>query len=430
MSSAARRRGLDEHVGGVDRVRLGVDPGRAPGQDLVDAGQQLGRLAPARAAQQRDAVGARGERADRRAGEQHVAVVVEPDREDVGHAGTSRSMASVEVARAPGRGVDLLGAACARVGTSTASAPGGAGGLDVGADVADDDAGAAGRRRAARRRAGSGRARACGTRSRRRARAGSTRADRAGRAAPPSAHGWPRRPRARAARGRSRSGWRRPRSATPASRSRAERLARARHRLDPRRVAVVGDVGDQRPVAVEEHRRGAGHGRRPEAPASPRSHHAMAAKGISDARAEHRRDLARRARPGRDARPGELGGPGEPAGAEDGRRRSAARARGAGERAAAARGAARAASAVATSAPMPAAAVAKWRGRRPRGRRRARASRGRGAAHQHVVGVARLLGQRDPRAAPGARGARRGGAPATIRQPAAVTRRPRSASSR
>ena len=50
-----------------------------------------------------------------------------------------------------------------------------------------------------------------------------------------------------------------------------ERLARAGHRLDARRVAVVGDVGDQRAVAVEQHRRrqGAGRGaRRPPAGAA------------------------------------------------------------------------------------------------------------------------------------------------------------------
>ena len=60
---------------------------------------------------------------------------------------------------------------------------------------------------------------------------------------------------------------------------------------------------------------------------------------------------------------------------------------------------------------------------------RARASRGRAAAHEGVVAVARLLGQADPR--------RRGGTgcsamrrPLAIRRPCAVSRRPRSASSR
>ena len=49
-----------------------------------------------------------------------------------------------------------------------------------------------------------------------------------------------------------RSGWRRRRGGTPGGAQPVERRARAGHRLDQRRVAVVGDVDDERAVAVEQ----------------------------------------------------------------------------------------------------------------------------------------------------------------------------------
>ena len=70
-------------VAAVDGWRVGVDPRRAPDEHVVDARAAARAAGAARAAEQRDAVGARGDRADRRPGEQHVAVVVEPDGEHV-----------------------------------------------------------------------------------------------------------------------------------------------------------------------------------------------------------------------------------------------------------------------------------------------------------------------------------------------------------
>jgi hypothetical protein len=68
-----------------DRIGLGIDPRRAPDDQLVDSREQLGGAAPARAAQQRDAVGTRGERPQSRPGEQDIAVVVEAHGEHARH---------------------------------------------------------------------------------------------------------------------------------------------------------------------------------------------------------------------------------------------------------------------------------------------------------------------------------------------------------
>ena len=84
---------------------------------------------------------------------------------------------------------------------------------------------------------------------------------------------------------------------TPARAQAVERLAGARHRLDPLRVAVVGHVGDQRPVAVEQDRLGARprRGRAARAPAArrptPYSHQRRGGERHRRARPQHRRDL-------------------------------------------------------------------------------------------------------------------------------------------
>ena len=335
-----------EQVGGVDRIRLGVDPRRAPVSTSSTPGSSSAAWRPRgpHSSVTRSAPAASARIAGP-ASRTSPSLSSRTARTS-GHAGTSsRSTASVEVARPPGRGVDLLGAG-ARGRHEHRPRAGGTGG-PTSAPMSPTTRTRAGRRRAARRRAGSGRARACGTRSRRPGRAGSTRADRAGRAAPPSARGRRRRPRARAARGRCRTGWRRPRRRRRRRAVARSASTRARHRLDQRRVAVVGDVGDQRAVAVEQHRRRAsGTAGARQAPASRR------AATMPWQRTGSRRSCASIvatsrgvARPGRDARPRELRGPREPASADEAAARRGAAAAG-GER----RG---------DDAPMPAAAVAR-----------------------------------------------------------------------
>ena len=163
-----------------------------------------------------------------------------------------------------------------------------------------------------------------------------------------------------------------------------ERLARARHELDPRRVAVVRDVDDQRVVAVEEHgvgqRRRTG-GRRPAEPR--RARHAAQPPRARRRTAWRRswrpswRPRAASRGPGAMRRQASSAVPREPAGA--GRRRA-----GAAGRPPAGRRRRRPPPAVATCAPAPAAVRA--------------AALAPAAAvqdvHQRVVGVAGLLVQR------------------------------------
>ncbi len=122
------------------RARLGLDPGRLEHEHFVDAGQRLARPPPRRPAHQRQPRRARGERAQRRPGQQHVAVVVLPNREHV-HAGppSSRSHRFAEVARDDRCGIDL-GLQRDRGRDQDRAGAGGARGVDVGADVADHHA--------------------------------------------------------------------------------------------------------------------------------------------------------------------------------------------------------------------------------------------------------------------------------------------------
>src|SRR5439155_1602818 len=67
-----------------------------------------------RSAQQRDAVGTLSERPDRGTGEENVAVVVEPDGKDVGHAASGVMAAAGVVAPAAGGGSPRSSATAAR----------------------------------------------------------------------------------------------------------------------------------------------------------------------------------------------------------------------------------------------------------------------------------------------------------------------------
>ena len=110
----------------VDRRGSGSIHGARQHEHLVDAGQQPAAWPPARAAQQRHVVGAGGDRADRRAGEQDVAVVVEPDDERRGSCRAPRAAASTAAARsarAPRARRATSSARVRGVGTSTAARP-------------------------------------------------------------------------------------------------------------------------------------------------------------------------------------------------------------------------------------------------------------------------------------------------------------------
>ena len=156
-------------------------------------------------------------------------------------------------------------------------------------------------------------------------------------------------------------------AARPRARSRSSASRAPGHRHDPLRIAVVGHVDDERPVAVEQHRLGP----RPRAAGAagararrrmPREPGTVAANGMTALVTTIVAHLARRARPGRDPR----------ATASSAVPRAQPRA--------AARGRARWPPAAAASArPRAGAVVAGARGGGRAGRRRARASRGRAA---------------------------------------------------
>ena len=357
-----------------------------------------------------------GERADRRAGEQDVAVVVEPDREDVRHAGSGRSAVDrgLEVRARPRRRAAISSRARPRRRHEDPARAGGARRLDVGADVADHHAALRGDAEPRGGVAGSGPA--PGLRQRAavvRARAGTRPTGRAARAAPRPARS-PRAPVLASSSPRAMPLWL---ETTPVRHAGG---AQPRERGAPRPgtgstrvgVAVVGHVVDERPVAVEEDRgrragaRGAARAaeRRPRARAAwPASHQPVAANG-HHARwcAAMRRDLGAGARAGRDPRPRRA------------RRCRRARPRPPRPRHARRRRAASAPSAAARRRRS----TARWRGRRPRGTpARSRQSRPVQRAHQHVVGVAGLLARARPRRAPGAPGGATLRSPRTIRRP-------------
>ena len=482
-AAIARDEGFD--VGRVDGIGLGVDPRRAPLDPRVDAGQQLRGAPAARAVEERDALGAVGEGADGRAGEQDVAVVVEADGQDVGHrdappvVGAGRRTAGIEGRsgaecracncghrRAIPRGCRSAGSkarstASARSRATSAAAStssrqgsrgrdedrsraGGPGRLDVGADVADHHAarGSTPRRSAARSTSpgaglrqsqpSSGPVRAPRPRAERAEQRLDPGVDRAhlrlgeqpaGDAAlvgdtpvgTPAA-----RSRSSAARapgtGSTRAGSPLYGTSTTSvpSRSKSTAAGRPGSGSSPGRGSATLP-----PIAGRSRRTSAGIGPGGGQPAAERrvarEPPARGGEGHQRARPRHRRAPRRGVR-----------GPGA-------MRAQASSAVPAAQRRAAATAATRGArAAAAPSAQAPAAATARWRGRRPAGDAGPLPPAGAvQRAHEHVVGVARLLGQRTRAAAPGAPDGRTvRGCRATIRQPAAVTRRPRSASSR
>ena len=230
-------------------ARIGVDPLGAVDEDVVDARQQHRRLQAARPAQQREALGVALGGADRRAGEQHVAVVVEAGDEDVRHGSTIR-IAVCRSGATSGAAATSSGRVRG-VGTSTAWAPAARAASNVGADVADHDA------------ALGPHAEPCGRLVHEPGR---------GLAAVAAVLGGVRAEQPRVERAEQRVGLRvdgahlrlRQQPASDAAlvaddgggdvlvTQALQRLARTRHRLDLRRVAVVGDVDDQGVVAVEE----------------------------------------------------------------------------------------------------------------------------------------------------------------------------------
>ena len=198
---------------------------------------------------------------------------------------------------------------------------------------------------------------------------------------------------------------------TPAARSRSSAVARARHGSTRAGSPLYGTSATSVPSRSKSTAAGCAPGVRAARAAggTPRadSHQRRRPRtGSATLVRSHRRDLARRPRSGRDPRPGELGRAG--AATPRRRRRRARRAPAAGERAAA-------------SAAAPAAAIASVRAAAAaRRRRRARASRGRAARRISASSaLPACLAQRDPPAAPGRPGGRRGARPRTIRQPGA-----------
>jgi hypothetical protein len=81
LGRAHRRAELRRHLL-ADRRRRGLDPGAAPHDDVVDAGQQPGGSGPTRPTQHHHRAGPGRHRAHRRAGHQHVASTVQPRHED------------------------------------------------------------------------------------------------------------------------------------------------------------------------------------------------------------------------------------------------------------------------------------------------------------------------------------------------------------
>src|SRR5215218_7184469 len=100
---------LDQRLdsGGLDRLRLRVDPRRPEAEDLVDPGQQFGRGLSTGAAEESHVPRLCGDGAQGRACEQDVAVVVEPDHEDAQiHRAASRTRSTAALSEGATRGAD------------------------------------------------------------------------------------------------------------------------------------------------------------------------------------------------------------------------------------------------------------------------------------------------------------------------------------
>ncbi|RAO52326.1 hypothetical protein PSN01_04131 [Micromonospora saelicesensis] len=261
----AQPRGQAPHGLRVDRPRRGVDPRQRMLDDLVDAGQQVGGGPTARPAQQHHPLRSGRDGADRRAGDQHVTGRIRADHERRPYrfGGRGRGLHGLlaaqdlrhrrrQIGGHPPGGGDLLRPGH-RGGHQHPRGPGGHGGADVPADVADEYA--AGRCRAQLSGGGVHQARrrfAAVTAVGVVVRADQPRVEPAQQLLDAGVHG-PHLLTGEVTPGQARL-VRDDRQPQPGRAQPVQRRPRARHRPHLLRVAVVRHVLDQGAVAVQQHR--------------------------------------------------------------------------------------------------------------------------------------------------------------------------------